>query len=70
MERQPVTSSDIKSIDYDASTSTLEVEFHSGGVYQYGGVPESVYVGLMQASSHGLYFHQHIRDRYPYSRVR
>ena len=69
MERQPVTSSNIKSIGYDVATSTLEVEFHNGGVYQYSGVPESVYVGLMQAASHGSYFHQHIRDRYSYIKV-
>ena len=69
MERQPVTSSNIRSIGYDASTFTLEVEFHNGRVYQYSGVPESAYVGLVQAASHGSYFHQHIRDRYSYVEV-
>lgn len=69
MERQSVTSSNIRSVGYDPSTATLEIEFHSGGVYQYYGVPDTLYLGLMQAASHGSYFHQHIRNRYRYSRV-
>lgn len=48
---------------------TLEIEFHSGGVYQYFNVPESVYVGLLHAASKGSYFHEQIRDRYRYQRV-
>ena len=35
MIRQPVSSSNIRSIGYDSMSSTLEIEFHSGGVYQY-----------------------------------
>ena len=69
MERQSVTSSNIRSVGYDVVTAILEVEFHGGGVYQYHGVPESVYLGLMQAASHGSYLHQHIRNRYRYMRV-
>jgi len=42
----------------------LEVEFHSGGVYQYFDVPQSIYDALMHASSHGSYFHRHIKDQY------
>jgi hypothetical protein len=32
------------------------MEFHSGEVYQYSGVPEHVYQGLMRAASKGSYF--------------
>ena len=40
MDRNQVASSNIRSIGYDMQTQTLEVEFLSGWVYQYYGVPE------------------------------
>ena len=64
MIRQPVSSSNIRSIGYDSESNTLEVEFLSGRVYQYFDVPESIYNELMHASSHGSFFHRYIRDRY------
>lgn len=51
MNRTPVSSSNLKSVGYDESSKTLEVEFLNGTVYQYSGVPASVYQGLMSASS-------------------
>ncbi len=69
MVRQPVSSSDIRSVGYDRDTQVLEIEFHSGGSYQYSNVPGSVYVGLMSAGSHGRYFHDFIKGKYPYRRV-
>lgn len=65
MNRQPVESSSIRSVGYDPRTMTLEVEFDSGGIYQYSEVPESVYTGLIGATSKGSYFNEHIKDRYP-----
>jgi len=65
MNRSPVSSSNLVSVGYDAGQRLLEIEFKGGRVYQYTGVPERVYSGLMNASSHGSYFHKHIRDRYP-----
>jgi hypothetical protein len=53
MDRQPVVSSNIKSICYDHISRTLEIEFHEGGTYQYFKVPETVFNGLMGASSDG-----------------
>lgn len=70
MMRQPVKSSNIREVGYDAPSQTLEVQFRTGGVYQYLGVPHSVYQGLMQAASHGSYFQRHVRNRYSYRRVR
>jgi hypothetical protein len=70
MSMQDVSSSNIRAVGYDADTSTLTVEFHGGRVYRYRGVPASVYRGLMSAASHGSYFHDHIKDRYPTIRVR
>lgn len=69
MDRKLVRSSDIASIGYDAEAQTLEIEFHSGGIYQYFEVPESVYDELMNASSHGIYFHENIKDKYESSKI-
>ena len=43
MEREYVESTMIKSYGFDTSTSTLEVEFNNGAVWQYYDVSESLY---------------------------
>jgi len=63
-----VQSSDLAVVDYDWS-GTLTIAFHSGGVYEYYGVPYSEYEALMNASSHGKYFHAHIKGRYSYQKI-
>jgi KTSC domain len=63
-----VQSSDLLAVDYDWS-STLTIAFHSGGVYEYFHVPPSEYDGLMHASSHGSYFHAHVKKRYSYRKI-
>lgn len=70
MERQNVSSSNIASIGYDADNSILEIEFNNGGIYQYSGVPEGVYNGLISAGSHGTYFHNHIKDIYSFHKIK
>ena len=69
MNRKSVSSSNIRSIGYDSSSQTLEIEFHNGGVYQYFNVPESVYKALMSASSHGSFFHHNIKNQYQWTKV-
>ena len=69
MNKLNVESSNVKSVGYDDRAQTLEVEFVSGRVYQYYGVPEHMHGQFMQASSKGTFFHTYIKDRYPYSRV-
>lgn len=61
MNRQSVNSSDLASVGYDAQTQTLEIEFHSGGIYQYLNVPNSIYSALMSASSHGKYLDVNVK---------
>lgn len=63
MNRQPVTSSNIASIGYDAALQILEVEFLNGTIYQYLNVPQPEYDGLM-AGSHGTYLNAHIKPHY------
>lgn len=69
MERIPVESSNIASIGFDEDSSTLEVEFHSGTVYQYFDVPIGIFEGLLGADSKGQYFAQHIKGYYRYVKV-
>ncbi|MFV2016264.1 MAG: KTSC domain-containing protein [Candidatus Heimdallarchaeota archaeon] len=71
MERQHVISSNLKSVGYDPETKTLEIEFLNGGLYQYFSIPESIYNGLMSASSHGSYFDQYVKKGgYTYKKLR
>lgn len=69
MEREYVDSSMIRSYGFDASISTLEVEFNSGAIWQYFDVPESVYYEMQSASSCGKFFLANIKGQYPESRV-
>lgn len=68
MNRTPVKSSNIKSVGYDASTQTLEVEFGSG-VYQYQGVPPETHAKLMSAESAGKFVGAEIRGKFNARRV-
>ena len=69
MVRTPIRSTSIAEVGYDPGTHTLEVQFRHGGIYQYFGVPASVYAELMQAASRGNYVAYQIRGRYRYVRV-
>lgn len=70
MDRQAVKSSNLKSVGYDQSTNILEIEFLSGGIYQYFKVPNQIYLALMKATSKGSYFHKNIKNAYEYNRVK
>jgi hypothetical protein len=61
MNRTSVSSSNIRSIGYDPNTSTLEIEFHNGRIYQYFHVPERLYRELMRAPSLGTFFDNYIK---------
>lgn len=69
MNRDPVPSSNIKSIGYDPTTETLEVEFTNGTIYQYFNVHPALNEQLMSAPSKGQFLNLYIRNAYPYSRV-
>ena len=70
MTCQYVISSNLLQVCYDPPSASLDITFRSGGVYRYSNVPTHVHAGLMSASSHGDYFHQHIKDKYPCRRIR
>ena len=64
MERQNVSSSNLRSVGYDAQSQILEIEFRNGRVYQYYEVPQDIYKDLMTAASKGSYFNDVIKDAY------
>lgn len=60
MDRQPVTSSLIKSIGY--ANGEMHIEFNNGRVYAYTGPKvEEHYKGLMAAESIGKHFGANVR---------
>jgi hypothetical protein len=65
-----VESEAIDEIDYQPASAILFVRFANGGWYEYFGVPPKVYRDFLAADSHGRFFHEHVRDRYPYRRGR
>jgi hypothetical protein len=69
MTRVHVISSDLESVGYDPAASVLEIRFNSGGIYRYSPVPESVYLGLIRATSKGRFFHANIEGRYSTQRI-
>ncbi|NIV36741.1 MAG: KTSC domain-containing protein [Anaerolineae bacterium] len=68
MNREPVTSSFIKSIGWE-ETLMLEIEFSNGDVWQYHGVPPDMWEGFRIAESHGEFFHTYIKDQFPANRA-
>ena len=65
MEMIPVRSSSISMVGYDPGTRRLKIRFKDGSTtYDFCGVPQPVYDGLMSASSKGSYYSRHIRGRY------
>jgi len=70
MYRTQVNSSNIQSIGYDVQSTTLEVEFTSGDVYQYFDVPDFLYQQFLNASSHGQFLNDNIRYNYRYQKIR
>ncbi len=70
MERTRVSSSNIRAIGYDPQNQVLELEFLNGGIYQYLGVPQTVYERLMVAPSKGRFVSAHIRDGYTTKKIR
>ncbi len=69
MKRVGVASSDLVSVGHDAASGTLEVEFKDGSVYQYFGVPSTIFDQLLGASSKGSFFARQIKKRFQFSRV-
>ena len=69
MFREPVVSESIASVGYDDDAEVLEVEFVTGAVYRYRGVPQDVFEDLRQAPSKGAFVNRRIKDAYAWEEV-
>lgn len=69
MQRTSVSSSNVASVGYDPESSTLEIEFNNGAIYQYFDVNENIYNELLNAGSVGGYLASNIKGKYRFSRV-
>ena len=69
MRRFSVSSTSMRSIGYDVKKRILEVEFPSGKIYRYFGVPGLLLLRLLSADSIGRYFNRYVRDRFEYAEV-
>ena len=68
-EMQPVSSSNISSVGYDAENQAVYVAFLNGSTYAYKGVPEHEFENLRTAPSVGSYLNRNFKNVYPYERV-
>ena len=64
----PVQSSNIISVGYDETTSSLYVNYPSG-TYKYYGIKKSVYESLLTSISKGRFMNANIKGQYRYSMV-
>lgn len=59
-----VISSAIDAVGYDKDRRQLFIKFKQGDTYNFCRVPESIYQGLMSASSKGSYYDNFIKDKF------
>ncbi len=64
MDRKYIESSMIRSIGFDSESSTLEIEFNSGAVWQYSDFPESEWYQFESSESKGKFFLSNIKGQY------
>lgn len=71
IKRTGVNSTCLRSIGHDKDAKKLSLEFKtSGAVYEYSGVSTRSANNLRKAASRGRHFNKHVRNEYPYKRVR
>lgn len=67
-EEHAVESTALEDVAY-GQRPTLTIRFRNGRTYEYYGVPEQLYTGLIAADSKGRFFNAHIRNRFPYQQI-
>lgn len=70
IDRVAVASSSLVSIGFAREARTLEIEFRSGAIYRYLGVPAKVFAEFQKAESKGRYFAESIRGKYDFQRIK
>lgn len=62
MKRQPVQSSNLKSVGYATDSKELHVEFKGGKVFKYLNVSEETHKEMLESKSIGSYFARKVRN--------
>jgi hypothetical protein len=65
-----VSAGKLRAIGYDAASRTLQVEYDTGSIVQFGGVPQETYRRLSSSGSMWSYFRDNIEEEYASKRVR
>jgi hypothetical protein len=65
IDREPVESSNLKSIGYSAARNTLAVEFRNGTIVHYSGVGMELATAFYCAESKGSFFAKQVRGKFP-----
>lgn len=68
-EMQPVSSSNIEAVGYDHENQAVYVQFLTGSLYVYKGVPEHEFENLRTAPSVGSYLNVYYKNVYPHERA-
>lgn len=69
MIRRGVRSSTVKSVGYDLTSRTLEVEFNDGGVYRYHDVSPQKHLDLLRSKSIGSFLHAEVKGKHQHTKV-
>ena len=67
MNEMRVESTTLRALAYDHDHGVLQLEFCTGAIYHYYGVPAAVYEALLGAPSKGSYLNRVIRGGFPYA---
>jgi len=70
MDRKKVSSSQIRSVGYEPSSQTLEVEMSDGTIWQYQRVPQEVHRRFLAAPTIASYYRDNIEDEYSRKRIK
>ena len=62
-------SSVVQAMKYDPVSKTLRITYVSGRVYNYLGVPESLFAKMKTAASKGVFLNTRIKGKYAFEKV-
>jgi hypothetical protein len=59
----------IKKFEYLQEEGALRVEFATGKIYLYKHVPEEVYLSMKSSFAKGIFFNDHIKDKFEFEKL-
>lgn len=65
-----VNSTSLLEVGYDKKLKVLKIKFRDGSIYDYFGIPEKLYLDLMNASSKSQFVQEFIYEKFRSKEVR